>query len=140
MISAFVSSIAAAEPCLIWILGHSYVCWGARRAAVRPKGRQLEFSRQEACVQWLGFPGMLWSRVVSEVHLFARMDKPPNVLILHVGGNDLGVRSMLDITRDIKFDLLRLRMSYPDMIIVWSDMVARTSWRMARSVEGVNRS
>ncbi|XP_053323805.1 uncharacterized protein LOC128497668 [Spea bombifrons] len=27
--------------CLIWILGHSYVYWAARRASVRPRGRLL---------------------------------------------------------------------------------------------------
>lgn len=102
--------------------------------------KQLDFSRQEVCVRWLGLLDMLRSRVVPEVHRFAWMDKPPYVLILHVGRNDLGLRSMLDIMRDVKFDLLRLRMSYPDMIIVWLDMVARTSWRMARSVEDVNRA
>lgn len=29
--------------CLVWILGHSYVFWGAKRAAVRLAGRQLGF-------------------------------------------------------------------------------------------------
>lgn len=105
------SSVTGSRQC---ILGYSYVCWGTRRVDVRPNGRQLGFSRQEACVRWLGFPGMLWSRMVSEVHRFVRLDRPPDVLILHVGGNDLGVRSMLDVTRDIKFD-----MAFPAMIIVW---------------------
>ena len=127
-------------PALVWILGHSYVVWGARRADVRPDGRQLGFPREEACVRWLGVPGMLWGRMVPEVHRFARLDRPPDVLLLHVGGNDLGVRSMLDVTRDIKFDILRLRTEFPGTVIVWSDIVARTAWRLARSVSRINRA
>ena len=121
-------------------MGHSYVFWGAKRAELRHSGRQLGFPREEASVHWLGIPGMLWGRVVPEVHRFARLDRPPDVLLLHVGGNDLGVRAMMDITRDIKFDILRLRMAFPDTIVVWSDIVARTAWRMARSVAGINRA
>ena len=88
--SIFPSCLSGAAPALVWILGHSYVFWGAKRAEARPEGRQLGFPREEARIHRLGVPGMLWSR----------MDRPPDVLILHVGGNDLGLRSMLDLTKD----------------------------------------
>ncbi|XP_040210271.1 U3 small nucleolar RNA-associated protein 25-like [Rana temporaria] len=86
---------------LVWIMGHSFVRRGAARADMRPNGRQLGVPRQEAMVRWLGFPGMLWSRVVPEVHKFARLDRPPDVLLIHAGGNDLGVRSMLDVASSL---------------------------------------
>ena len=31
-------------------------------------------------------------------------------------------------------------MAFPYMVIVWSDMVSRTSWRLARSWGGINRA
>ncbi|KAM4026884.1 uncharacterized protein ACNLHF_022763 [Anomaloglossus baeobatrachus] len=34
--------------CLIWILGHSFVFWGARRAEVCQNGRQLGLDRAQA--------------------------------------------------------------------------------------------
>lgn len=55
---------------------------------------------------------------MPEVHCFACLDKPPDVMVLHIDGNDLGVRSMLEIIRDIKFDFLWLRTAFPDMIVV----------------------
>ncbi|XP_077314597.1 uncharacterized protein LOC143996435 isoform X2 [Lithobates pipiens] len=128
------------EACLVWILGHSYVYWGARRAEVRRDGRLLGLSREEGTVRWLGIPGMLWSRVLPEIHRYARLDRPPNVVLLHVGGNDLGLRCARELIRDIKFDLLRLQASFPDTIFIWSDIVARTAWRLARSVAGLNRA
>ncbi|XP_018424803.1 PREDICTED: NXPE family member 1-like [Nanorana parkeri] len=125
---------------LMCILGHSYVFWGARRAEVRPNGRQLGVPRSEAVVRWIGVPGMVWSVVVPEVTRFAELDRPPDVLVLHAGGNDLGQRSMRELIRDVKYDYLRLLEAFPGMIIVWSDVVARTAWQMAWSVDRVNKA
>ncbi|KAM4045382.1 uncharacterized protein ACNLHF_009210 [Anomaloglossus baeobatrachus] len=128
------------SPPPVWILGHSYVYWGARRADARRNGRQLGFARDVALVRWLGVRGLGWSRVLQEVHKHARLDRPPEVLVLHVGGNDLGERPFRILIKDIKHDLLRLWMSFPGITLVWSEMVARRSWRKARSVDRLNKA
>lgn len=84
------------------------MCAGGHGEGTWYDGRQLGFDRREAYIRWLGVPGMLWGRLVSEVQRYAAKDRPPDVLVLHVGGNDLGLRSMIDITRDIKLDVGRL--------------------------------
>ncbi|XP_040279392.1 EZH inhibitory protein-like [Bufo bufo] len=43
---------------LVWILGHSYVFWGAIRVDVRQSGRQLGVSPELATVRWLGVRGV----------------------------------------------------------------------------------
>lgn len=53
-------------------------------------------------------------------------------------GNDLGLRSMRELIRDVKFDFLQLRSEYADLLIVCSDIVACTQWRWARSAAGIN--
>lgn len=73
---------------------------------------------------------MLWSRVLPKVHIYARLDRALFVLVIHADGNDLGVRSMRHLLRDIKFDVLRLCMDFPNTLVVWSDSVSRTSWHM----------
>ncbi|XP_077334597.1 uncharacterized protein LOC143975939 [Lithobates pipiens] len=78
-------------PRLVWIVGHSYVCWGARRGDMRPDGRQLGISRRAAELHWLGIPGMQWDRVMGVVDRYVLLDGPPDVLVLHAGGNDLGL-------------------------------------------------
>lgn len=127
-------------PCLIWIMGHSFVFWGEKRADVRPAGRQLGLSRQEAQVRWLGVQGLRWTQLLSRVHFYACLDRAPDVLLIHAGGNDLGSRTTRDILRDIKLDCLRLWASYPGILLIWSDIVARKVWRGARSVQGLNRA
>ncbi|XP_073460352.1 uncharacterized protein [Aquarana catesbeiana] len=126
--------------CLVWILGHSYVFLGAEQAALKPEGQQLGFPRGQVRIKWIGVPGMLWSRVLREVEHYCRLDRPPDVLLLHVGGNDLGIRASRELSRDIKFDFLRLRSMFPNTVIVWSEMMARTSWSMAMSVERLNKA
>lgn len=76
-------------------------------------------------MRWIGILGMLWSRVLPEVHRYARLDRPPDVLLLHAGGNDLGMRASRELVRDIKFDFLRLRSLFPDTMLVCSDIMTR---------------
>lgn len=68
------------------------------------------------------------------------LDRAPDVVVIHVGGNDLGSRTSREILRDIKIDCLRLLSSYPGIILVWSDIVARRVWRHARSPSGLNKA
>lgn len=64
--------------------------WGPGELLLRRMVGSSAFFRGEAGVHWLGVPGMRWSKEMPEVHYFARLDRPPNILVLHVGGNDLG--------------------------------------------------
>lgn len=78
--------------------------------------------------------------VLPDFHYYSRVDRPPDVLVLSVGGNDMGVRAARDIVRDVKFDILRLMLDFPGIVIVWSDIVARHNWHHARSVEFLNKA
>ncbi|XP_066436079.1 uncharacterized protein [Eleutherodactylus coqui] len=128
------------HPALVWILGHSYVFWGAERAGARPNGRQLRFPNSEARIKWMGIRGMSWGAVLEEVERRVRGDRAPDVLVIHAGGNDLGKRRFRDLSRDIRYDFLRLQESYPGIVVVWSKLVPRKLWRGARSEKGLNRA
>lgn len=47
--------------------------------------------------------------------------------------------SIQELIKDVKFDFLRLRTAFPDMLVLWSDIVARTTWGLARSVDRINK-
>lgn len=34
---------------------------------------------------------MRWGRVMVEVERYVRLDRPPDVLVIHAGGNDMGI-------------------------------------------------
>ncbi|CAJ0933156.1 unnamed protein product [Ranitomeya imitator] len=125
---------------LVWIMGHSFVFWAAERAAVRLDGCQLGFSRDVATLRWIGKRGMTWSQFLPDFHRFVRWDQVPQILVIHLGGNDLGKRPCRELIKDIKFDVLRLWAMFPKVLVVWSDIVPRKVWQGARSPEGVNRA
>lgn len=90
--------------------------------------------------RWLGKGGMVWNGILPEFHRFVRLDRTPDILVIHLGGNDLGLRPFRELIRDIKFDILRLWALAPDLVTVWSDIVPRKVWRYARSVERLNKA
>lgn len=132
--------VSGRSPCLLWIFGDSYVHWGAKRANVRPAGQQIGFSRDDVLIRWIGVRGLQWPRLLPNFQFFAGLDRSPDIVLLHVGGNDLGTRTTRELLRDIKLDCLRILSSYPGIILVWSDIVARLSWRRVRSVPGINKA
>ena len=81
--------------------------------------------------------GMQWVQ-------FGRMvffgNTPPDILVVHLGGNDLprlpGKALILDILRDLS----RLHNLYPAMRIIWSTIIPRLNWRGARQVDKVNKA
>lgn len=77
---------------------------------------------------------------VPKFHRSARLDRPPDVLVLHVGGINLGVRPFQELIRDVKFYLLRLWTFYPHVVTVWSDIVPSKVWREARAVVKINKT
>lgn len=88
--------LTGAPPCLIWLMGHSFVHWAGKCAEDQPAGRQLGFGKDHS----LRVRGMVWSRLLPEFHYYATLDRPPDVLVVHAGGNDLGTRSLRELVRD----------------------------------------
>lgn len=78
--------------------------------------------------------------VLPEVHHYARLDRPPDILFMHVRGNDLRLRVTWQLILDIKLDFLCLRSFFSDTILAWSDIVGRSDWCLARSVDKLNNA
>ncbi|OCT92145.1 hypothetical protein XELAEV_18015199mg [Xenopus laevis] len=69
------------------------------------------------------------------------MSEPhPHVLVLHVGGNDMGIMSQRDLVRQMKIDIDKLRSLFVGVVIVWSEMIPRLVWRWARDHSAMERS
>ncbi|XP_077148219.1 uncharacterized protein LOC143808926 [Ranitomeya variabilis] len=127
-------------PIVIWILGHSYVYWGAQRADRRTGGRQLGMARNGAVIRWLGYRGLTWGRVLHEFFRAVNLYGVPDILVLHAGGNDLGAISGKGLSAKIRTDIRQLGLAFPNLRLVWSDMVPRKNWRGARSVKKINKA
>ena len=83
------------------IMGHRYVFWAARYVTTSPWGSNLGLYVR-AHIEWRGHRGMLWNQLC---HAPTYGQHSPQVLVIHLGGNDLmrhpGKPLIIDVLRDL---------------------------------------
>ncbi|XP_053575543.1 uncharacterized protein LOC128664760 [Bombina bombina] len=136
----FARGALAQGPVHCWIVGHSYIYWARKAAASTDQGTQLKMNEETVKLRWFGTRGLRWDQLLKKIVDYARLFRPPAILIVHAGGNDLGFLSQKDLLDRIKRDLVRLRELFPDMVIVWSDIEPRSVWRAAWDVKKLEAS
>ncbi|OCT94696.1 hypothetical protein XELAEV_18012383mg [Xenopus laevis] len=104
---------------------------------VKKPGSQLGFLEDWVKLHWFGVPGLRWPGVWSTL---LQKDRRPEVLVIHAGGNDMRLRSQRELVLEMKLDLDKIRRLFPDLVLVWSEMVPRMVWRYARNGEKMDRS
>ena len=87
-------------------------------------------------MEWRGLRGMLWSQLCRVVAAFDQF--APDVLVRHLGGNDLARHCGKALVLDVLCDLSWLKATYLAMQIVWSMVVPGLAWRDARSFFSIN--
>ncbi|XP_077148455.1 uncharacterized protein LOC143809219 [Ranitomeya variabilis] len=122
----------------VWIVGHSYIYWAARRAEACPGGRSLGL--HDVDVIWRGLRGMMWSQVLPEIVHISRMASSPTIVLIHAGGNDLASFSLVELLTLIRSDMDKFPMFFPLMRLVWSEIIPRLVWRGARELNAMERS
>lgn len=81
-----------------------------------------------ADVMWLGREGLRWNSVIHYFNSCLFRNAPPNVLVIHCGGNDLGEKRSLQLASDMKRDMQDLHRRFPKMVIVLSAIIQRLCW------------
>ncbi|KAE8615065.1 hypothetical protein XENTR_v10008398 [Xenopus tropicalis] len=117
----------------VWILGHSYVYWAARRASIRSYGRQLGFPESTVRARWRGIRGLLWQQILPEFLQLQGITTGPKVIVIHAGGNDMGMGKNADLIHSIRQDLERCSKFLRSCVLVWSEIIHRRVWRHARN-------
>nr|XP_033794721.1 uncharacterized protein LOC117357763 isoform X2 [Geotrypetes seraphini] len=127
----------------LWIVGHSYIHWAAERAAIRPGGRHLGLSHRGLHVSWWGQRGMRWSQLLTLLERLRSRPRHPDLLLLHLGGNDVDACSGKDLVNLIRDDLRVVLDWFPGVLLMWSDIVPRprclASRRWTRGLSKLNR-
>lgn len=120
----------------VWMVGHSYIFWAqrhplARRAAVQLGGK---------VVRWLGLRGGRWKDLLGMMFRQECVWGRPDCVVIHMGGNDLCTVKGIVLIGRIKRDLLRVRAEWPEVCLVWSDVVPRLVWRGSRSLVAIDKA
>lgn len=83
---------------------------------------------------------MTWSQLVPRISYLLNFESPPDILVIHCGGNDIGAIELLDFRRQIRASLFDIMTMLPSTKLVWSQILPRSSWRYSKNIEAMNRS
>ncbi|XP_035766301.1 uncharacterized protein LOC118454653 [Neolamprologus brichardi] len=115
----------------VWIIGSSYI----RRAGGEAKEIFGDNFGLNAKVQWFGKEGMRWGGVLPRFYEELSTQSPPDILVIHAGGNDLGLFSAYKLSSVIEKELMQLHTEFPSMTIAYSSINGRQVWRYGNPVE-----
>lgn len=69
-----------------------------------------------------------------------KFSDPPNFLILHVSGNNIGYTRIGFLRIHVKELILWIKAEMPDTVIVWSQVLPRSSWRMSDNAKAMEKA
>ncbi|OCT88145.1 hypothetical protein XELAEV_18016778mg [Xenopus laevis] len=90
-------------------------------------------------IHWLGIRGAVWNDLWQLFSLMLHKWGTPDIVIIHLGGNDIGKTKIWDLTRQMKKDLAVLHFNLPQAIIIWSEMVSRLPWLQQPNLKALER-
>ncbi|XP_053561818.1 collagen alpha-1(I) chain-like [Bombina bombina] len=119
----------ATGPSRIWIIGHSYVHWAALKAHSLPEGQQLGIPTSQASIRWLGRRGLQWDGLPALLQNARHRWGQPHIILLHMGGNDIGSAPALDLINAMRSDVKWICTTFPGVRLAWSNIIPRLRWR-----------
>nr|XP_033800291.1 uncharacterized protein LOC117360522 [Geotrypetes seraphini] len=137
------TSDAERKSTAVWIIGHFFIHWAGERALLRPGGRHLGLGHLGIRVSWWGQRGMRWHQLLPFLSRLRSCPRRPDVMILHLGGNDVDTLPARQLLNIIKDDLRVLFDWFPSTRVIWSDVIPRprclASRRWTRGLAKFNR-
>ena len=92
-------------------------------------GVHLGMQWRNANIWWQGRGGLRWSQVMSFLSLLLTLEAPPDILVIHCGGNDIGHVSTSYLRKNIVATIKRIIRMLPNTRVVWSQILPRLRWR-----------
>ncbi|KAJ1119884.1 hypothetical protein NDU88_008068 [Pleurodeles waltl] len=123
--------------CSVWIVGHSFVRWAEKQASSQHFGRQLGLDGARIKISWVGKSGMRWGELLYVLAKRMEQGVCPDLLVLHLGENDVVALSGIGLLKVMKSDLGRIKERWSGTHIVWTSLVPRRVWRGAHSFRGI---
>ncbi|XP_078496137.1 uncharacterized protein LOC144752059 [Lissotriton helveticus] len=123
-----------------WVVGHSFVHWGEKYAARRVYGRNLGLRSSHHEVRWWGKSGMRWGELLPWLTKKVAQLGCPDMLIIHLGENDLVKQSGVSLLHLMQRDLDAMKRNLAGACIVWTEFVPRRIWRGALKPAAVERA
>ena len=112
-------------------MGSSIVYWAGRRTDVRSGGPYLGLQITGYTLHWLGKRGMRWKEVIPTFDEYLLTRPQPQILLIQLGSNDLAILKSKELIELIRLDVLHLQALFPEIILIWSEILPRRYWHFA---------
>ena len=83
---------------------------------------------------------MQWTSIVSLVHAMINGLGLPRALVLHCGGNDIGLFSIRELIKHMKFALYVVCNMLPGCSIIFSCILPRKTWRYSNNAKAMEHA
>ena len=123
-----------------WIIGSSIIHWAHRAAISPPQGQNLGLNEIGINLRWLGVRGMRWSQLLPKVSTLLAQHPPPDILIIHVGANDILSIPSKTLAANIQTDLATIRQRLELTMLVWSDLLPRLIWSHSENTKAMEKT
>ena len=90
-------------------------------------------------IWWQGLSGMSVTRLKSQIRTMNRFEDPPNFLILHIAGNDIGVLNIGQLRAYVKEIISWMGKIMPNVTIIWSQILPRLHWQYSQNQVAMSR-
>ncbi|KAH3803670.1 hypothetical protein DPMN_131936 [Dreissena polymorpha] len=107
----------------VWLVGDSHIRWAGERFHSRHRDTFKNFT-----ISWDGQSGLRVEDLHPVIQLGMIKGRTPEIIFLHVGGNNITSTNQCKTIRIIKSELQYLFDIFPNSLIVWVFILPRLSW------------
>jgi hypothetical protein len=83
---------------------------------------------------------MRLNHLKSKLRTLSSLEDTPDVIVLHVAGNDLGAYEIGDLIYFLRAQLRYIKGNYPNTKLIWSQIPPRTNWRHSKNNEAMEKA
>ncbi|VDI39174.1 Hypothetical predicted protein [Mytilus galloprovincialis] len=123
----------------VWIVGSSIIKHAFGEARGRPGGVNLGLQRMGVNIWWQGKCGGKVLDMKQQIRTMLKYEDPPTILVLHIGGNDIGEKSSKTLCELIRKQFSWMRQLMLDTVFVWSQIIPRSSWRYSDNINAMEK-
>ena len=91
-------------------------------------------------VLWAGISGMRWDELVPIVHSMTNCFGIPKMVLIHCGGNDIGIDPCGKLLFHLKFAVYVISKMLPGSMIAYSNILPRRTWRYSNNTDAMERT
>lgn len=89
---------------------------------------------------WVGIPGLRCRQMVGIINNLVKCLGNPTMVLIHCGGNDIGLFSSYELIFDMNFALYVISKMLPGTKIVFSSILPRNIYRYSDDLDAMDRT